>query len=60
MCGRSRCSLAPEAVSTAAGVAAERWTDQERYRPDYNAGPGNWMPVIRNGKDGQRELHTMK
>ncbi|GLC67485.1 hypothetical protein PLESTF_000562500 [Pleodorina starrii] len=46
---------------TAAGVSeAERWRDRERYRPSYNCSPGAWIPVIKLGADGAREVQTMK
>jgi putative SOS response-associated peptidase YedK len=47
MCGRARASMAPAAVSRAAGVAPARWRDRERYTPRYNAAPGAWLPVVR-------------
>lgn len=60
MCGRSRCSLAPEEVAARTGVPAERWRDRQAYRPSYNVSPGFATPVIVRGEDGRRCLHTMK
>jgi len=43
MCGRSRCTLAPEQVAAASGVPADqlleqggRWINRGRYKPSYN------------------------
>jgi putative SOS response-associated peptidase YedK len=44
MCGRSRCTLAPERVLQVAG--ASRWVDRERYQPSHNLAPGGWSPVV--------------
>ncbi|GIM04147.1 hypothetical protein Vretimale_8755, partial [Volvox reticuliferus] len=60
MCGRARCSLTREAVLTAAGVPEPKWRDQAQYRPSYNCSPGSWIPVLKLGPDGARELQTMK
>ncbi|GLI65353.1 hypothetical protein VaNZ11_008902, partial [Volvox africanus] len=53
-------SLIREAVLTAAGVPEHRWRDATQYRPSYNCSPGAWIPVIKLGPDGARELQTMK
>lgn len=61
MCGRSRCSLAPEQVCQAAGVAPERWHNRDKYRPTYNMSPGAYAPIEKlNPTDGSRELQSMK
>eukprot|EP00803_Ostreobium_quekettii_P008508 evm.model.scf_1254.4 EVM.evm.TU.scf_1254.4 scf_1254:23227-27444(+) len=60
MCGRARCSLAPEDVAKNARVEGDRWRDREKYRPSYNVGPGRWLPIVKHAADGGRELQTMK
>ncbi|GMH42038.1 hypothetical protein BSKO_09957 [Bryopsis sp. KO-2023] len=60
MCGRARCSLAPEEFAQHAGVSEGKWKNRDKYRPDYNAGPGTWMPVVKAGDDGTKELETMR
>mmetsp|Transcript_34575 Transcript_34575/g.87445 ORF Transcript_34575/g.87445 Transcript_34575/m.87445 type:complete len:427 (-) Transcript_34575:92-1372(-) len=60
MCGRSRCSLAPDAVSTATGIPQERWKNAHEWQPKYNLAPGGWVPVVKLGCDGQPEIQAMK
>eukprot|EP00898_Chlorokybus_atmophyticus_P001983 jgi/Chlat1/2786/Chrsp187S02956 len=56
MCGRTRCTLAPEQVQSATNtnVPPEQWRDMDRYRPSYNVSPGFYAPVVRAEKDGGR------
>ena len=42
-----------------AGVPSDRWQQQEAYQPDENVAPGHTTPVLKLGKDGLPELHTM-
>lgn len=61
MCGRSRCALAPEEVSTSAGIPQERWRDKHKYQPRNNLTPGGWIPVIKRSEaDQQTELQSMR
>lgn len=64
MCGRSRCTLAPEQVAAAAGIPPDqlqaRWVARERYAPSHNASPGFWTPVVRAGDGGGRVVETMR
>lgn len=60
MCGRGRCSLAPEHLERRVRIPRNRWRDRERYQPSYNIGPGGWLPVIRTSENAERELQTMK
>jgi putative SOS response-associated peptidase YedK len=61
MCGRARCSLQRSSVLAAAHVPSEaRWRDADAYEPHYNVMPGTYLPVLRLGHDGQRELVSMK
>eukprot|EP00877_Chromochloris_zofingiensis_P004829 jgi/Chrzof1/14347/UNPLg00621.t1 len=60
MCGRARCSLAPEHVASTSGVPPDRWVDKDKYKPSYNLSPGHWAPIVRLADDGQPEMHAMK
>ena len=61
MCGRARCSLQRSSVLAAAHVPCEdRWLAASAFEPRYNILPGSYLPVLRLGKDGQRELVSMK
>ncbi|XP_024543738.1 embryonic stem cell-specific 5-hydroxymethylcytosine-binding protein-like isoform X1 [Selaginella moellendorffii] len=48
MCGRARCTLAPDAVGAACGFGdcQLRLIDHDRYRPSYNVSPGAYLPVV--------------
>lgn len=46
MCGRARCSLAPQQAAAAAGVPEERWLDRDLYRPSHNLAPGAYLPTV--------------
>ncbi|BDA46358.1 Abasic site processing protein HMCES [Coccomyxa sp. Obi] len=59
MCGRARCSLGREEAIAAAGVAADKWRDYEKFLPKYNLGPGSRTPIVRRDKEGDTELQTM-
>eukprot|EP00668_Euglena_longa_P029173 GGOE01036517.1.p1 GENE.GGOE01036517.1~~GGOE01036517.1.p1 ORF type:complete len:342 (+),score=39.00 GGOE01036517.1:31-1056(+) len=63
-CGRSVCSLDPKTyqqkVSKEIMHIAE-WRNQERYKPSFNLGPGQWAPVLlEDPKSKVTVLHTMK
>lgn len=66
MCGRSRCTLAPERVVRAAAVHNANieqihWIDQDQFNGGFNLTPGASTPVIRRDKDSNNvEIHTMK
>ena len=59
MCGRARCTLAPEQVRAAAGTDA--WVDPDLYSPSYNVTPGGATPVVRRDKEtGATTVQTMR
>lgn len=62
MCGRARCSLAPDELATATSVPREQWRDMDRYKPSYNASPGAYMPILAPAAagGGQLELRAMR
>ena len=57
MCGRTRCTLAPDRVVRAAGTS--RWVNPDDYRPSYNATPGFSTPVVRLASQGP-QIETMR
>ncbi|KAJ0988963.1 hypothetical protein J5N97_007319 [Dioscorea zingiberensis] len=65
MCGRARCTLAPQQIAQACGVvsnASNPTLQLDRYRPSYNVAPGAYLPVVAAGKDKESSavIHCMK
>lgn len=54
MCGRYALAE-PDEITPRFGV-----TPKEPLKPNYNAAPGQFMPVITRGEDGKRKLDIMK
>lgn len=58
MCGRARCALAPEQITSHAGTST--WEGRDLYRPSHNASPGTHLPVIHLDKAGQPIIQSMR
>eukprot|EP00897_Mesotaenium_endlicherianum_P000575 jgi/Mesen1/10518/ME000083S10022 len=64
MCGRTRCTLDPDAVALRTAVPPQRWLDKEKYSPSYNVSPGHYTPILKRVQNEESSadhvIHCMK
>ena len=60
MCGRARCVLSADDISTSSKIPKKRFLNFEKYEPKENMTPGSCFPVVYvDQRSGERVLQVM-